>query len=164
MITQIYEFSLYNPNYMQDESHGRILAVDWGSKRIGLALSDPTRTLAKTLDPFLHTSRQADADEILRVVKEYEATEILMGVTYDDQNALTPSGRSAARLAEEIRKITSIPVGEWDEGGSSKSALLSMVKTDIPKKKRQFPIDSRSAAIFLQQYLDAVNKNTHEDC
>ena len=164
MITQIYGFSLYNARNMQSEGQGRILAVDWGSKRIGLALSDPTRTLAKALDPFLHTSRQADAEEILWAAKEFEATEILMGVTYDDQNALTPSGRSAAKLAEEIRRFTSVPVKEWDEGGSSKAALLSMLRTGIPKKKRQLPIDSRSAAIFLQHYLDAINENAHENC
>lgn len=148
---------------MQDENQGRILAVDWGSKRIGLALSDPTRTLVKTIDPFVHISRQADAEMIIRTAKEYEAKEILMGVTYDDQNALTPSGRSAARLAETIRSHSSIPVWEWDEGGSSKSAHQYLVASGIQKKRRQLPVDSYSAALFLQQYLDFLNESAHED-
>jgi putative Holliday junction resolvase len=148
---------------MQKKIQGRILAVDWGSKRIGLAVSDPTQTLSKSLESFVHTSRKTDAERIIKEANEYEAAMILLGVTYDDQKGLTPSGRSAARLADAIKMHTSIPILLWDEGGSSEAARLSLVQAGIPKKKRQRPIDSRSAAIFLQQYLDLIEASSYED-
>jgi len=163
MITQINRFSLYNPNTMRGENSGRVLAVDWGGKRIGLALSDPTRSIARPLEPFLHISRQADAEKILRIAEEHHTTEILMGVTYDDQGALTPSGRSAARLAEIIRQHTGIPVNIFDESESSKEAHVMRVEAAVPKGKRRLPVDSQSAAIFLQRYLDTMKIKANEN-
>ena len=79
-----------------------ILAVDWGSKRIGIAISDPTGKFARPLGVINHTSRAEDAKKIFTICVENSVKDIVIGVTYDEDNVLTPNGRSANRLAEAI--------------------------------------------------------------
>jgi putative holliday junction resolvase len=139
---------------MNNEMSSRILAVDWGAKRIGLALSDPTRTIASPLTVILHTSREQDAQTIADTACEKDAALILVGVTYDLENELTPAGRSATRLAEAIRAKTDIEVDVYSEEGSTQAARQSRLQMGLPKNKRKGHFDQIAAAIFLQRYLD----------
>ncbi len=130
------------------------MAVDWGARRIGLAISDPTRTIASPLDVILHTSRAEDAATILRFASEKDVGLILVGVTYDEENLLTPSGRSAQRLAQAIQEDSEIPVNLFNEEGSTRAAKCSRLQIGLPKNKRAGHFDSIAAQIFLQAYLD----------
>jgi putative Holliday junction resolvase len=85
-----------------------ILAVDWGRKRLGLAVSDSTWTLARPLDVIEHISRIEDAEKILEIAQENNVDLIIIGVTYDDNHMPTHNGRSAMRLLEEIKSLGSI--------------------------------------------------------
>ncbi len=137
-----------------EEKAERILAVDWGAKRIGLALSDPTRTIASPLTVIQHTAREKDAQAIVDIAYERGAVMILVGVTYDFDNELTPAGRSAMRLAEVIRSKTELEVEVTSEEGSTQEAKRSRLQMGIPKSKRKGHFDQVAAAIFLQRYLD----------
>lgn len=139
---------------MNEQKPSRVLAVDWGTKRIGLAISDPTCTIANPLSVLVHSSRAQDAAAIIRTAEEREASLILVGVTYDEDGQLTPSGRSAERLAEAIRAQTDLEVRTWDEAGSTQTARQSRLTMGIPKKKRKGHFDAIAAVVFLQQYLD----------
>ena len=139
---------------MDDQNSSRVMAVDWGAKRIGLAVSDPTRTIASPLAVIEHTSRVEDAVAILAAAHEKGASLIVVGVTYDLDNNLTPAGRSAMRLAEAIREKTSLEVQIWDEEGSTLEARQSRLQLGLSKSKRKGHFDHIAAAIFLQKYLD----------
>ena len=139
---------------MSDTASSRIMAVDWGAKRIGLALSDPTRTIANPLRVIEHQSRALDADAIAQLADENGVSLILMGVTYTDQNELTPSGRSAMRLAEAIHALGGPEVRAVDEAHSTRTARQSRLDMGIPRSKRKGHFDAIAAVIFLQEYLD----------
>ena len=125
----------------------RILAVDPGDKRHGLAISDPTRLIARPLLVLEHTSRAADAREIVLAAEKHEAGIILVGVPYDSEGNPGPQARKALRLFETLCEITTIPILTWDESGSTQAAL------QIHKADQL--LDARAAAVILQEYLDA---------
>jgi len=125
----------------------RILAVDPGDVRIGLAVSDPTRTLARPLRTLQHRSRREDVKQILRMAQEQEAAMILVGIPYDIDGKVGPQARKALRLLEALRAATNIPVVPWDESGSTAEAM------QLPSSRAE--LDARAAAVILQDYLDA---------
>jgi len=124
----------------------RILAVDPGEVRIGLAVCDPTGTIARPLKILKHTSRETDAESILASARETAAERIVVGVAFDVEGAAGPQARRALRLVKALKGQTSIPVETWDESGSTQAAHRS---------RRAGPDDARAAAVILQEYLDA---------
>jgi putative Holliday junction resolvase len=132
----------------------RILAVDPGSKRIGIALSDPTGTIASPLKVVNHISRPIDAATIAALAQEYEAEKIIVGQSLDEEGKPTVQGRSAARLSAAIRSQTDLPVLLWDESHSTQQARQSQLTLGTPKRKRQGHVDDLAAAAILQSFLD----------
>ena len=150
---------MYNAGGMKKYDSGKpVLAVDWGRKRLGLAVSDTTWTLARPLDVIEHISRRKDAEKILEIAQGNNVSMIIIGVTYDDYRVPTHNGRSAMRLLEKIKDLGSIPVAAWDEEGSTRAAILSRVDMGNSRKKRKGHLDSMAAAIFLQNFLDSESE------
>jgi putative Holliday junction resolvase len=129
----------------------RILAVDPGEKRIGLALSDPTATLATPLQVLHHDSRDTDAARIATIAKERQVELIIVGQSFGDDGQPTPRGRSAARLAAAIRAASDLPVELRDEDSSSTNAHAARRAVGSRGKSA---IDAEAAANILQNYLD----------
>ena len=125
----------------------RILAVDPGDKRHGLAISDPTGLIARPLLVLEHTSRSADAREIILAAENHEAGMILVGIPYNSERNPGPQARKALRLVEALCEATTIPILTWDESGSTQAAL------QIHKADQL--LDARAAAVILQEYLNA---------
>jgi putative Holliday junction resolvase len=136
------------------QERGRVLCVDWGTKNLGLAISDPSRTIASPLSIIKHISRVKDAERIGQIAKERGAALIIVGASFLDSGEPTHSGRSAFRLIEIIREKTFIPVQVFDEGGSTIKAREIRRLVGAPKKKRGGHLDSTAAAVILQDYLD----------
>lgn len=126
---------------------GPILAVDPGDARIGLAVSDPDRRIARPLHVLRHTSRAADAGAIAAEAKTLGATLLLVGLPLDAEGETGPRARKAMRLADALRSQTSIAVETWDESGSTQAASA------LPRGSAE--LDARAAAQILQDYLDA---------
>jgi putative Holliday junction resolvase len=133
----------------------RILAVDPGEKHIGLALSDPTGTIANPLSVVHHQSRAIDAAVIAQIAAEHGAAFIVVGQALDADNLPTPQSRRAARLAAAIRSQTNLPVELWDESGSTQSARQARLAMGASRRKRQGHLDELAATVVLQTYLDA---------
>jgi putative Holliday junction resolvase len=133
----------------------RILGVDPGEKRIGLAISDPTATIASPLTVIKHTARTVDAALIAQHAEEQGAVRIVVGQALDIDGLPTPQGRRAARLAEAVRMQTNIPVVLWDESGSTQAAQRARVEMGVSRRKRRGHMDDLAAAVILQSYLDA---------
>ena len=126
---------------------GRLLGVDPGEVRIGLAVSDPTETIAAPLAVLRHTSRRTDVEAILTLAVKHSVEAIIVGVAYDLEGQAGPQARRALRLAEALREEATVPVLTWDESGSTAAADRSGGK--------RAPIDARAAAVILQDYLES---------
>jgi putative holliday junction resolvase len=133
----------------------RILAVDPGEKRLGVAISDPTATIANPLAVVKHIARAVDAASIARLAEENEAGLIVVGQALDSEGEETAQSRRAARLAEAIRQQTSLPVVMWDESGSTQAARAARISMGVSRRKRAGHLDDLAAAVILQSYLDA---------
>lgn len=137
------------------ELSGRILAVDPGEKRLGVAISDLTGTIANPLRVIAHISRTSDALAITRLAAENGAVRIIIGAALSSEGQPTPQSRHAESLAELIRANTQIPVELWDESGSTQAARASRIAMGVSRKKRSGHLDEIAATIILQSYLDA---------
>jgi len=133
----------------------RILAVDPGEKRLGIALSDPTGTIAGPLAVLEHVARPVDAATIAQLAAENGAGLIVIGQALDDDNQPTPQSRKAQRLAEAIRAQTGLPVKLWDESGSTQAAQQARLALGVSRRKRRGHLDDLAATVILQDYLDA---------
>lgn len=136
----------------------RILAVDPGDQRIGLALSDPSGTIANPLSVLRHVSRPLDAAQIAQIAAEQGAAEIVVGQALDEDGQPTPEGRKAARLAETIQAQTNLPVRLWDESGSTQAAQQARRAMGVVRRQRQGHLDKLAATVILQSYLDSRDR------
>ncbi len=136
----------------------RILAVDHGEKRIGLALSDPTATLASPLVVLTHTARAMDAAQVAALAAEHGVGLILVGQSFDEDGRPNTAGRSAMRFAEALRLQTAIPIEMWDESLSTQDARASRIALGLPRRKRAGHHDSLAAVVILQSYLEVNRK------
>jgi putative Holliday junction resolvase len=136
----------------------RILAVDPGSKRHGLSISDQSGTIANPLTVIGHISRAVDAAAVAGLAAENRAELIVVGQSIDEEGQPTPEGQRAARLAAAIRAQTDLPVVLWDEAGSTQAALAARRAFGSPRRKRRGHLDDLAATVILQTYLDAHPK------
>ncbi len=135
----------------------RILAIDPGEKNIGLAISDPTGSIANPLTVIKHTSRPEDAVAIVKIAQEKAVGLIIIGQNLDDEGTPTFQGRLATRLGGAIRGKSDIPVEFWDESGSTQSARQARIAMDVSRAKRRGHLDEIAATVILQSYLDSVS-------
>lgn len=120
-----------------------ILAVDPGEVRIGLAISDPTGTIARPLQVIKHVSRAQNAAAVAEIAAAHRADLILVGLPLDDSGEVGHQARRSLRLVEELRNATDVAIKTWDESGSTQ---MAGTKDEM--------IDARAAAYILQDYLD----------
>lgn len=139
----------------------RILGVDPGEKNIGLAISDPTGTIANPLTVVKHKSHPIDATTISQIAAENQVERIVIGQALDQENKPTFSGRRAARLGAAIRLLTQTPVVFWDESYSTQAAREARKKLGLSMQKRSGHLDDLAATVILQSYLDS-NQNPAE--
>ena len=134
---------------------GRILAVDPGDKRIGLAISDLSGTIAQPLQVLRHVSRVVDAATIAQIASEQGAVRIVVGQALDWDGQVGPAARKAARIAEEIGRQTDLPVVLYDESGSTRAAQFTRLTIGVKRRKRSGHLDELAATVILQAYLEA---------
>jgi putative Holliday junction resolvase len=133
----------------------RVLAVDHGEKHIGLAISDPTATIASPLKVIQHTSRLMDAAQVANLAAENDAALIIIGQSFDEEGKPNLAGRRAAKFAEALKEQTRIPVILWDESFSTQDARAVRIELGVSRKKRLGHLDELAAVMILRSYLDA---------
>jgi putative Holliday junction resolvase len=133
----------------------RILAVDHGEKQIGLALSDPTATIARPLKVIKHVSRLMDAAQVANLASENDAALIVIGQSYDEEGRPNLAGRRAAKFAEALKQQTQIPVILWDESFSTQDARTTRIEMGVSRRKRAGHMDELAAVMILKSYLEA---------
>ncbi len=124
----------------------RVLAVDPGEVRIGIAISDPLGVVARPLTVLDHISRSDDAQHIIDLARQNEAEKIIVGLPLDQDGGIGHQARKSLRLIEEIRFKTNLEVIAWDESGSTETARSIKPADDL--------LDALAAAVILQDYLN----------
>jgi putative Holliday junction resolvase len=133
----------------------RILAVDHGEKRIGLALSDPTATIASPLKVIEHVSRLLDAAQVANAAHENDVGLIVIGQSFDEEGRPNLAGRRAAKFAEALKEQTRIPVVLWDESFSTQDARAARIALGVSRKDRSGHQDALAAVMILRSYLES---------
>ncbi len=133
----------------------RIMAIDPGEKNIGIALSDPTGTIANPFVVLKHVSRLVDAASIAALAGEHGAKLIVVGQVLDEYGDPTPQSRRSARLAAAIRTQSLVQVVLWDESGSTRAVRQARRELGVSRHKRSGHIDDLAATYILQTYLDS---------
>jgi putative pre-16S rRNA nuclease len=133
----------------------RVLAVDHGEKQIGLALSDPTATLASPLKVIQHVSRLMDAAQVADLAQENDVGLIVIGQSFDEEGRPNLAGRRAAKFGEALKEQTQIPIVLWDESFSTQDARAARIELGVSRKKRSGHQDALAAVVILQSYLES---------
>lgn len=131
----------------------KVLSVDPGERRIGLAVSDPTGTLARPLCVIMHEVREKDAQKIVQIAQDECADMIVVGWALDLEGEFGHQARKSQRLADVIRAKTDLLVKMWDESGTTQAAVQSRVAMGVIWKKRKDHLDDLAASIMLQEFL-----------
>ncbi len=135
----------------------RILAIDFGKARLGIALSDPTQMLA-TAHPFLPAQKSLDltVQALLTLIKEKgPIVKIIVGLPIHLSGHESPMSKLVRTFAEKLETAAEMPVILWDERLTTAQAEKSLKSQGKNRKKRAALKDSESAAILLQSYLDS---------
>jgi putative holliday junction resolvase len=138
----------------------RVLGIDPGEKRIGLAISDDTGMIANPVGVMEHVSRSEDAARIVRLAQETGANEIVIGLALDQDGQPTFSGRKSTRLGEAISVLSGISVKYMDEYGTTNQAQQTAREMGVSRQKRSGHRDEIAAVIILQAYLDQKNRGS----
>jgi putative Holliday junction resolvase len=135
---------------------GRLLAIDWGEVRIGIAASDDTQTLATPLATLVRRpGKRFPMPRFLQLVEAEQPVGVVVGLPLEASGGSGPAAREAAALADLVGRRTGLPVELWDERMSSALALRLIREQGGTTRGRREDVDSLAAAVLLQHYLDA---------
>jgi len=134
---------------------GRVMGIDHGERRIGIALSDHSRTIATGLEVMDHVSRRTDAERVSLLARQQGATLIVVGQSMDEEGRANRAGRRSERFAQALRAITDATVILWDESLSTQDARSKRFESGARRSQRRGHLDDLAAAVMLQSYLDA---------
>jgi putative holliday junction resolvase len=132
----------------------RVLAVDPGTKRVGLALSDPTGTIAQPLATIVAEPRGTLAARLAGIAREKEVSAIVVGMPRRMDGSFGPEAKAASELAKELRETTRLPVELLDERLTTAAAEKALLEEGMRREKRRATIDRVAAALLLQTHLD----------
>jgi putative Holliday junction resolvase len=144
-------------------TQGRIMAIDLGEKRIGVALSDPTRTLAKAYGVLARKSRREDFERFGRIIAEQAVALVVMGLP------ITLSGEEGQRAAwvrdytAELQQHLPVPIVFWDESLTTKEAEASLRARGQRGKKIKQRVDAVAAAFILESFLNAERQRLKDE-
>jgi len=136
---------------------GRILAVDWGQRRIGLALSDETQTLAQPLTTLTRRAgKRFPMAQLLDQITRNQVVGIIVGLPLDEAGAEGDAAHAARSLADDIkRRVGELEVSMWDERMTTARVLAAVREMGGSTRGRKEDVDAMAAALLLQHYLDA---------
>lgn len=138
----------------------RILCLDIGSKRIGVAVSDPMGWTAQGVATIVRKTKKRDFEEIFKYIRQTEADKIVVGIPLDSDGGIGSAAKRITDLIEEIdaflkEKGCAIPIETWDESYSTVDAEAHLIEADVSRKKRRKVIDKIAAVMILKGYLES---------
>ena len=132
----------------------RILGLDIGTKRIGVALSDELCITAQGLESLQCKDPGKDLEHIARLVTDHGVDEIVVGIPYNMNGSEGPQAQKVRAFMETLAEKVDVPLREWDERLSTVAAERMLLEADMSRSKRRKVVDKIAAVIILQGYLD----------
>ena len=136
----------------------RILALDHGTKRIGVAISDETAIIAQPLEYLAAEPLEALLERLEDIVNKRQVGEILVGIPRNMNGTYGPAAARARQFAEDLRGAFAVRVTTWDERLTTVQANRALIETGMRREKRRERADQTAAAILLQSYLDSLSR------
>lgn len=133
---------------------GRVLGLDVGSRRIGVAVSDPLGITAQGLETLQRRTKRHDFEHLQRVIQEYDVREIVVGLPLRMNGAEGIQSDKMQVFAEELRKRFRLPVHLWDERLTSVEANRLLREADLSIEKRGKAVDRMAASLILQGWME----------
>jgi putative holliday junction resolvase len=137
------------------EVSGRILAIDYGSRRMGLAVSDPLGITAQGIETLERKNKRADFGRLERTIREYQVREIVLGNPLRMSGQEGTQSQKVAEFAEELRQRFQLPVHLWDERLTSAEANRLLRENEVSIRKRAQAVDRMAAVLILQSFLQS---------
>jgi putative holliday junction resolvase len=136
-----------------DRPSGRVLGLDVGSRRIGIAVSDPLGITAQGLETLQRRNKRQDFEALERVIRDYAVREIVVGLPLRMSGAEGTQSEKMQGFAEALRKRFRLPVHLWDERLTSAEANRLLRETDLSIEKRAKAVDRMAAVLILQGWM-----------
>jgi putative Holliday junction resolvase len=133
-----------------------LLGIDAGTKTLGLALSDITRTIASPLTVIRRTKFKEDAAELLRTAAEHKISGFVLGLPTNLDGTAGPRVQATRAFARNLNALSALPILLWDERLSTAAAERTLLEADASRRRRAEVIDKLAAAIILQGALDRM--------
>lgn len=138
---------------------GRLIGIDGGTKTLGLALSDVTRTIASPLETIRRTKFTADAARLLSLTNEHGVVGFVLGLPRNLDGTEGPRAQATKALARNLNKLSALPILLWDERLTTAEAERMLIDADQTRKRRGEVIDKLAATIILQSALDRLGRH-----
>jgi putative pre-16S rRNA nuclease len=132
----------------------RVLGLDVGSKRIGIAISDPLGITAQGLETLQRQNKRLDFQKLAKLVADYEVAEIVVGFPLRMSGAEGIQAEKMQRFADELRERLKLPVHLWDERLTSAEANRLLRETEMSIKRRGQVVDQMAAVLILQSWME----------
>lgn len=139
----------------------RVLGMDVGARRIGLAISDPLGITAQGIETLERRNKRTDFGILERVIKRYEVGEIVVGYPIQMSGNTSTQSEKMAAFADELRRRFALPVHLWDERLTTAEAHRILDQTEMSTKRRSQVIDQMAAVLILQSFLQARSQERH---
>jgi len=136
----------------------RILAIDYGDKKVGLALSDPMKIIAKPYKTIINDSKESLLNDIIQIIKLKDIDEIVVGLPKTLKNTYSEQTYKVKDFIDYITSSLDINIAIVDERLSSIEAKRSLINQGIKTGHNKKDVDMTAAALFLQNYLDKIEK------
>lgn len=136
----------------------RIMSMDVGNKRIGIAVSDPLGITAQGLDTIVRTNKDTDIKKVGELIQTYQPDKIVIGLPKNMNGSIGEQGTRTQKFGELLESTFSIEVVYWDERLTTVSATRALIDGNVRRDKRKKQVDKLAAVLILQSYLDYLSR------
>ena len=134
---------------------GRILSIDYGEKRIGLAITDPLAITARGFRMLINKNRTGLLKTLIEIINSNEIKKIVIGIPYSLDGSIGPMAERIMKFGTELSARTDVEIEEWPEEFSSEDAKTELRKLGVKFRKDKGKVDMMAAALILRSYLNA---------
>lgn len=137
----------------------KILAIDLGEKRTGIAICDKNETISYPLEIIIETDKNKLIEKIFKIVNENKADLILVGFAKNMDGSVGEKAKNCEKFAKDLKEKTKLPVALWDERQTTKLASRFLIESNTKKRKKKKVIDGVAATIILDSFIQFRKNN-----
>jgi putative Holliday junction resolvase len=142
------------------QRYQRLIGLDVGTKTIGLALSDGSRTIATPMETIMRTKFRKDAETLFKIIDKHEIGGLVIGWPVSMDGTEGPRCQSTRQFADNLLELRDLPILFWDERLSTAAVTRTLLEADTSRKRRAELVDKMAAAYILQGALDALKRES----